>query len=158
MRFRPYEIFAKFMSLGKSMRFHCHRAVMEDGFSLNETDVLLSLAAAPENNTVKAISEAAGISKGNISTAVETLRKKGYVSVNVDAADRRLLTVELTEKAAPVLEKLAAAEEEYFSGFMRSIDRDHISLLNRVFSSIQQFSPAAFLKKLSGKDNDNEKN
>ncbi|MBQ9429858.1 MAG: MarR family transcriptional regulator [Clostridia bacterium] len=146
------------MSLGKSMRSHCHRAIEADGFSLNESDVLLALSATPENNTVTAISEASGISKGNISTAVETLRQKGYVTVAVDPADRRLLTVALTEKAAPVLEKLAAAEDEYFSGFMRSIDRGNVSLVNRIFSAVQQFSPTAFLKKLSGKDNDDEKN
>ena len=109
-RFKPYEIFTKLMSLGKSMRSHCHRAIEADGFTLNETDVLLALTATPENNTVTAISEASNISKGTISQAVESLRQKGYILTEQSSADRRSLTIRLTEQAAPIIEKLQHAE------------------------------------------------
>ena len=88
-RFKPYEVFTKLMSLGKSMRTHCHRAIEADGFTLNETDVLLALTASPENNTVGAISESSNISKGNISQAVESLKQKGYLVTEQSSDDRR---------------------------------------------------------------------
>ena len=109
-RFKPYEVFTKLMSLGKSMRTHCHRAIEADGFTLNETDVLLALTASPENNTVGAISESSNISKGNISQAVESLKQKGYLVTEQSSDDRRYVAVRLTEAADPVIEKLKAAE------------------------------------------------
>ncbi len=158
LRFKPYEIFTKLMSLGKSMRSHCHHAIETDGFSLNETDVLLALTATPENNTVTAISEASNISKGNISQAVESLRQKGYIFTEPSSLDRRSLTIHLTKQADPIIEKLQHAEEEYFSGFMGVLTNSEASLVTRIFNAVQKFSPAAFLNKLSKKDNDHEKN
>ena len=113
LNFHPYEIFTKMMSLGKSMRSHCHKAIENDGFSMNETDVLLAIISADDNNTVKTISESANISKGNISQAVESLKQKGYITTKTSNTDRRSITIELTEKADPIAEKLQNAEEEY---------------------------------------------
>lgn len=151
-RFKPYEVFTKLMSLGKSMRTHCHRAIEADGFTLNETDVLLALTASPENNTVGAISEASNISKGNISQAVESLKQKGYLVTEQSSDDRRYVAVRLTAAADPVIEKLKAAEDEYFAGFMGALpSSEEASLVTRIFDAAQKFSPAAFLGKLSGK-------
>lgn len=152
LRFKPYEVFTKLMSIGKSMRVHCHRAIETEGFTLNETDVLLALAASPENNTVSAISESSNISKGNISQAVESLKKKGYLVTEQSSDDRRFFTVRLTPAADPVIERLRAAEEEYFSGFMGALpNSEAASLVTRIFDVVQKFSPTAFLNKLSGR-------
>lgn len=151
-RFKPYEVFTKLMTLGKSMRSHCHRAIEKDGFTLNETDVLLALTATPENNTVKAISESSNISKGNISQAVESLKQKGYLVTEQSSDDRRFVAVRLTEAAEPVIQKLKEAEDEYFSGFMGALPHDDAPLVARILDAAQKFSPAAFINKLSGKD------
>lgn len=139
------------MSIGKSMRVHCHRAIEADGFTLNETDVLLALAASPENNTVGAISESSNISKGNISQAVESLKRKGYLVTEQSSHDRRYFAVRLTPAADPVIARLRAAEEEYFSGFMGALPSSEASLVTRIFDVVQKFSPTAFLNKLSGR-------
>ena len=158
-RFKPYEVFTKLMSLGKSMRTHCHRAIEADGFTLNETDVLLALTASPENNTVGAISESSNISKGNISQAVESLKQKGYLVTEQSSDDRRYVAVRLTEAADPVIEKLKAAEDEYFAGFMGALpSTEEASLVTRIFDAVQRFSPTAFLGKLSGKGKNADKN
>lgn len=158
-RFKPYEVFTKLMSLGKSMRTHCHRAIEADGFTLNETDVLLALTASPENNTVGAISESSNISKGNISQAVESLKQKGYLVTEQSSDDRRYVAVRLTGAADPVIEKLKAAEDEYFAGFMGALpSTEEASLVTRIFDAVQRFSPTAFLGKLSGKGKNADKN
>lgn len=153
LSFRPYEIFTKLMSLGKSMRSHCHRAIEDDGFTMNETDVLLAIISAEDNNTVKSISESSNISKGNISQAVDSLRQKGYISTKTSSIDRRSMTIELTEKAEPIVDKLQKAEEEYFSKFMVELPNNEASVMSRIFDSIQNFSLKSFLNKLSKKDN-----
>ena len=155
-KFSPYEIFTKLMSLGKSMRSHCHRAIESDGFTMNETDVLLALLSADDNNTVKAISESSTISKGNISQAVESLKKKGYITTETSSEDRRSVTMTLTDKAAPVVEKLQNAEEDYFNQFMVTLSKGEASLVKRIFSALQNFSIKNFLNKLSKKEHDYE--
>lgn len=155
-KFSLYEIFTKLMSLGKSMRAHCHRAIESDGFTMNETDVLLALLSADDNNTVKAISESSTISKGNISQAVESLKQKGYITTETSSEDRRSLTITLTEKAAPVVEKLQNAEEDYFNKFMVTLSKGEASLVTRIFSALQNFSIKNFLNKLSKKEHGHE--
>ncbi|MBQ4556302.1 MAG: winged helix-turn-helix transcriptional regulator [Clostridia bacterium] len=152
LNFHPYEIFTKMMSLGKSMRSHCHKAIENDGFSMNETDVLLAIISADDNNTVKTISESANISKGNISQAVESLKQKGYITTKTSNTDRRSITIELTEKADPIAEKLQNAEEEYFSNFMVALPQKEASLVSRIFNALQSFSLTSFFNKLSKKD------
>jgi DNA-binding MarR family transcriptional regulator len=154
--FHPYEIFTKLMSLGKSMRTHCHNAIEDDGFSLNETDVLLTLLSDPSKNTVKAISESSNISKGNISQAVELLRQKGYLEAEVSREDRRSVVLCLTDKAQPIIEKLQSAEEEYFSKFMVTLPQKEASLVTRIFNTLQTFSLSAFLNKLKKKEDKHE--
>ncbi len=153
LNFHPYEFFTKLMSLGKSMRSHCHKAVERDGFTLNETDVLLAIISAEDNNTVKAISESSNISKGNISLAVESLKQKGYISTKTSSRDRRSVTIELTDKAEAVAEKLKKAEDEYFSKFMVELPGGDASMMSRIFELMQKFSLTSFFNKLSKKDN-----
>ena len=100
-----------------------------------------------------AISEASNISKGNISQAVESLKQKGYLVTEQSSDDRRYVAVRLTAAADPVIEKLKAAEDEYFAGFMGALpSSEEASLVTRIFDAAQKFSPAAFLGKLSGKN------
>lgn len=155
-KFSPYEIFTKLMSLGKSLRSHCHHAIESDGFTMNETDVLLALLSADDNNTVKAISESSTISKGNISQAVESLKKKGYITTETSSEDRRSVTITLTDKAAPVVKKLQNAEEDYFHKFMVTLSKGEASLVTRIFSALQNFSIKNFLNKLSKKEHTHE--
>lgn len=151
-KFSPYEIFTKLMSLGKSMRSHCHHAIEADGFTMNETDVLLALLSGDENNTVKAISESSTISKGNISQAVESLKQKGYIATEISSEDRRSVTISLTDKAAPIAKKLQNAEEDYFNNFMVTLSKGEASLVKRIFGALQNFSIKNFLNKLSKKE------
>ena len=109
--------FTKMVDICKYFRAYCYHSVVEQGFSRNEIDVLISLKQYPEKNTVKGISETVHLSKGMISQAVESLRKKQMVTVNQDERDRRLVLIHLSTVAQPVLEKL----KESYAGFMRRI-------------------------------------
>ena len=150
-----YAIFTKMISIGKSMRLHCHKAIEDDGFSLNETDVLLSLACG--NCTVKEISAWSNIKKGNISTAIDSLKKKGFVTAKTSSKDRRSTKIILEKKADAILEKLKNAEDEYFKSFMVALPSDDASLVDRIFGFMQKLSLPAFFEKLSKKEDRHEK-
>ena len=71
----------------------------------------------------------------------------------------RLLTGDGQTFGHPVIEKLKAAEDEYFAGFMGALpSTEEASLVTRIFDAVQRFSPTAFLGKLSGKGKNADKN
>ena len=94
------------LDVGKFFRSYCYRPALDLGFSSNEVDVLLSLKIHPEKNTVKALSETVHLSKGMISQAVESLRKKELVTVNHNEKDRRSVLITLSSIAHPLAEKI----------------------------------------------------
>ena len=99
----------KMLDVGKFFRTYCYQPALDLGFSSNEIDVLLSLKINPEKNTVKALSEAVHLSKGMISQAVESLRKKQFVSVDPNEQDRRSVLITLSDLAHPLAEKIREA-------------------------------------------------
>lgn len=94
------------LDVGKFFRTYCYRPALDLGFSSNEIDVLLSLKVHPEKNTVKEISETVHLSKGMISQAVESLRKKQLVTVDHNEKDRRSVLIELSSIAQPLAERI----------------------------------------------------
>ncbi len=121
-----YLSFAKLSDIGKYFRTYCYRAVQDIDLSLNEIDVLMSLFYAPQKNTVKDISENVCITRGMISQSVESLRRRGLLTVDVNSADRRVLLVALTDAAAPVIAKLTEAESRFTEAILSGIPQDRI--------------------------------
>ena len=139
--------FTKMVDLCKYFRAYCYHSVVEQGFSRNEIDVLISLKQHPEKNTVKGISETMHLSKGMISQAVESLRKKQMVTVNQDERDRRSVLIHLSAVAQPVLEKLkesyAAFLQRIANGVSREQLRAAVGVLTRFYENKEEMSSPA---------------
>jgi len=127
------------VDIGKYFRMYCYRSVVDLGFSLNEIDVLMSLKEHPERNTVKGISETVHLSKGMISQAVESLRRKKLITVGTDEHDRRSFQISLDGKAQPVLERLreayAAFVQKIVSGIPLEQWREGLGVVTQVYSN-----------------------
>ncbi len=127
------------LDVGKFFRTYCYRAVVDLGFSINEVDVLMALKQHPEKNTVKGISETAHLSKGIISQAVESLRKKKLVTVLPDEKDRRSVLITLNSLAQPVLDKMREASNTFAKRIMSGIPTDRfediMSIVTQVYSN-----------------------
>ncbi len=132
------------LDVGKFFRTYCHRAVVDFGFSISEVDVLMSLRQHPEKNTVKGISETVHLSKGIISQAVESLRKKKVVTVKHDENDRRSLIVTLTGMAQPVLEKMREASNTFakliISGIPTELLDGAMGVVTQVYSNKEKLT------------------
>ena len=130
--------FTKMVDISKFFRAYCYRSVVEQGFSLNEIDVLVSLRRHPERNTVKGISETMHLSKGMISQAVESLRKKKMVTVNTDEHDRRSVLIHLSTMAHPVLEKLWEASNGFVQRIVSGIPMEQLGEIPKVVTRFYQ--------------------
>lgn len=144
--------FNEMVDVSKFFRAYCYRSVVEQGFSLNEIDVLVSLKQHPEKNTVKGISETMHLSKGMISQAVESLRKKKMVTVNQSKQDRRSVLIHLSQIAHPVLDKLKESSANFVDRIVSGVSFEQLQALSNAVSQISKNK--ADMKKADVKDED----
>ena len=72
------------------------------GLSMREIHVLLFLANNPGYNTARDISELRGLSKSQVSQAVELLAAEGFLLRTPDEADRRVVHLSITPAGLPL--------------------------------------------------------
>ena len=72
------------------------------GLSMREIHVLLFLANNPGYDTARDISELRGLSKSQVSQAVELLAVEGFLLRTPDEADRRVVHLSITPAGLPL--------------------------------------------------------
>ncbi len=78
------------------------------GLSMREIDVLLFLANHPGQDTARDAVELRGLSKSQVSQAVEVLTRGGFLERRPDSRDRRVVHLEKLMERAESLTKEAA--------------------------------------------------
>lgn len=73
-----------------------------NGLSMREIHVLLFLANNPGYDTARDISELRGLSKSQVSQAVELLAAEGFLLRTPDEADRRVVHLSITPAGLPL--------------------------------------------------------
>lgn len=102
------------------------------GLSQPEIDVLLFVANQPRYNTARDIAARRGLAKSNISTAVESLRRKELLLVCEDDKNRRVRRLFPTPQAAPVIEELRACQAAFFRDLFDGFAPEELQTLNRL--------------------------
>lgn len=77
-----------------------------------EIDVLLFLYNNPQCDTAKDIVEIRHIAKSYVSKAVDLLVRRGYLTAEEDAADRRMVHLTMLDEAKEVAAQARKAQEE----------------------------------------------
>ncbi len=98
------------------------------GLTQNEADVLLFLNNNPQFNTATDIVTNRLIAKSNVSTAVESLRLKNYVSVKTDEVNRRVVRIFLTQDAQPVIDDLKEGQNKFACILKESMGDEEIEM------------------------------
>ena len=80
-----------------------------------EIDILLFLYNNPAHNTARDITAMRGFAKSNVSTAVEALRRRGWLTVEPDPESRRVQRLRLAEARGAQLRALADCQEQCFA-------------------------------------------
>ena len=107
-----------------NLRRLTHRSMRPLGEELDlsqlEMALLLFLRNNPELNTARDAAAYRGFAKSNVSTAVEALERKGWLTVEPDPRSRRVKRLVLRGEREADLERLSRCQ----SGILKALTRD----------------------------------
>lgn len=129
----PCVTFAKII---KKDRQACMQSVEEYSLAPNEIDVLVYLSNNPSFNTAKDICKYRGISKSLVCHSVETLCKRGYLTIKEDEKDRRILRLTLSESSAPIIAKLKKARREFQATLYEGLSKEELKMFQSVLEKM----------------------
>lgn len=96
----------RILQFSKQFRKYCeHRFTplsRRYGLSMREINVLLFFANNPGFDTARDVTEYRGISKSQVSQAVDFLTELGYLARTADTEDRRIIHLSITAEGAVV--------------------------------------------------------
>lgn len=133
----------------------------EKGVTLTMSEVhLLENVIKSKNNTVTNIADAMLITKGTFSVNASRLIKKGYLIKYKDEEDKRIVRVEITDKARNVLKIHDEFHENLIDRALEDLNLSDNETLNKSFESILNYFKTEYkkmskkeIKKLAEKDN-----
>ena len=109
------------------------------GLSMREIHVLLFLANNPGYDTARDISELRGLSKSQVSQAVELLAAEGFLLRTPDEADRRVVHLSITPTGLPLARECqtsqAACGQRLLAGLSEEQVRQFALLLGTVLNN-----------------------
>jgi len=111
------------------------------GLSSRELQVLLFLANNPGYDTARDITVLRGISKSQVSQAVDLLCAEGLLERKPDAGDRRVVHLSITAEGWPVTREAQAIQDscsrQLLSGFSPEEILQLMSLVDRVLENAE---------------------
>lgn len=111
------------------------------GLSVRELQVLLFLANNPDYDTARDITVLRGLSKSQVSQAVDLLWAEGLVERTPDTADRRVVHLSITEEGWPLARKAQAVQDScsarLLSGFTAEEALQLMALVERVVENAE---------------------
>ena len=108
--------------LDKTYRALLQRSLRDFGVTPGETAVLLFLLVnAPRFDTASDIARSKGLSTARVARSVESLGRRGWISVQRDGRDRRVQHLALSEQSRPAVARMAAVQEKYMRALGRGI-------------------------------------
>ncbi len=123
----------------------------EKGVPLTMYEVhLLENVSKIKNNTIGNIADAMLVTKGTLSVNASRLIKKGYLTKYVDKDDRRVVRVEITDKAKEVLKIHDEFHENLIDRALEDLNLSDNEILNKSFESILNYFKTEY-KKMSQK-------
>ena len=123
-----------FSKLIRQQRQACSALLASYHFSPNEMVVLVCLAAQPERDTASDICAARGLSRSLVCRSVESLTKRGYLSLQVDAHDHRCVHLHLTPAALPVVVSLQRQRRRFVQRLLSGISAQELAVFDRIFT------------------------
>ncbi|WP_295581125.1 MarR family winged helix-turn-helix transcriptional regulator [uncultured Oscillibacter sp.] len=111
----------------------------QSGLSMREMNVLLFLSNNPGYDTARDVTEFRGLSKSQVSQAVELLAAQGLLHRRPDGTDRRIVHLALAEEALPLARRAQAVQSacaaRLFSGFSPEESEQFQAFLERVLDN-----------------------
>lgn len=131
---------------------HCQDLMKKYDLRIADIDVLYHVAHAEGRNLAKDIVDD-GMSKANVSKAVEHLHRKGLVDLVADKEDRRCVHIDPTEKAQDIIVEVERIRRNMGSSLSEGIPQEDRETVIRVLHQLCD----NMTQELTGGYNDEEK-
>jgi DNA-binding MarR family transcriptional regulator len=110
-----------------------------------ELDILYFIANAGIHDTASDIMNRRHLSKAHISKSVRNLKKRGFIQVDEDPDDRRILHIHITPKAYPVIMTFEALHDQLretlFAGITPEERETMNSVVRKMLTNINEDNP-----------------
>lgn len=110
----------------------CEKISTKYGLTNLELNILFFLRTSSGCDTAKDIVEKLHLSKSNISDAVDSLTKKGYIIGIQDEKDRRYIHLKLQKEADNILENALKIHEEFIKAITKDIPQEKLDTVREV--------------------------
>lgn len=111
------------------------------GLTMREMDVILFLTNNPGHDTARDVTELRGLSKSQVSAAVDLLAERGLLDRLPDRADRRVVHLALTDAGAALAREgqkiQSACLDALFAGLTRPEAERFQELLEKVLTGAE---------------------
>lgn len=106
------------------------------GISNFELNILFSLKWNSECDTARDLVEKLKLSKSNVSTAIDSLCKKGYLKGFQDENDRRYIHLKIQESAECIIDEAFKNHNEFMEIVTKGIPEEKIEMCKEVLEQI----------------------
>ena len=130
----------QFLQLAKRYGKYCDHVfaplAQAHSFTMREVNVLLFLANDPCYDTSRDITEYRGISKSQVSQAVDFLVDMGYLKRTADAEDRRVIHLSLTPSGRDVAAQAQALQTRCGQDLLQGMTEEQVRQLSQLWNII----------------------
>ena len=106
------------------------------GLSMRDIHVLLFLVNNPDYDTARDITELRGLSKSQVSQAVELLAGRGLLRRTADGGDRRVVHLEITEAGAPLAARARDIQADCGRRLLEGLTPEESDQFNRLLAKV----------------------
>ena len=106
------------------------------GVTMNEIRVLLFLTNNPDCDTARDVVELRGLSKSQVSQAVEQLSRRGLLERCPDSADRRIVHLTITEAGLPLAREAQQIQTDCGRQLLEGFSREEMAQLKTLFEKM----------------------
>ncbi len=118
-----------------------HKALINGTFkeiSINDMHIIDAIGIQEARN-MSAVAKTMSVTVGTLTTAINNLVKKGYVSRIRSAEDKRVVLLSLTDKGVAAYQKHAAFHKRMVQTVMDGFEGEEMELLIRAFKKLRGY-------------------
>ena len=118
-----------------------HRVLITGSFkeiSINDMHIIDAIGVS-ETKNMSTVARAMAVTVGTLTTAINNLVKKGYVSRVRSPEDKRVVLLSLTEKGVRAYEKHAAFHRQMVKTVMDGFEGQEMEVLTRALEKLRRY-------------------
>ena len=136
----PSNIFDMTKSLMKLQEKYLESVRTDYDLSRIEVIIITFLHNNPSYDTARDIVEFRMLQRGNVSTAIDSLADKGYLTRHPDTNDKRIIHLMLSDKTKPVVHAIEEKQDELisciFEGFSDDEKKNFAAYNERLYGNV----------------------